>query len=211
MPLKKGAFFMSEPTVEANFGNVECNSYYPGHNVHWIPVLRKWVDEPRLEMTIRHIEGNSFELTSQGTSEILYNHAPSSLIKAIETADPSRFKKVGNTGAITITTTTGHAWIYFSKEPFIDCETPRPDYYEPYRYIDAEIARLEALATELPTMEQRLGAKERSLKAQHIKQLQETNKHQKIVTISGYQTVCSCGLLLDNIRRIDEEAGHITY
>jgi hypothetical protein len=115
---------MSKPTVEGNLGTVECQSYHPGHNVHWIPVLRKWVDEPRLPMTIRHITANAFEITSEGKSEIVYNHNPSAVIRAIETANPNHFKKVGNTGAITIESNRDHSWLYFSSEPFIDCETP---------------------------------------------------------------------------------------
>lgn len=202
---------MSEPTIEANYGSVECDSYKSGHNVHWIPVLRKWVDEPRLPMTIRHIEGNCFEITSQGKSQLGYNHNPTAVIQAIKNADPSRFKKVGNTGAITLSNDKGHAWIYFSNEPFIDCETPQPKYYDRYRYIDKEIERLEELATTLPTLEKRLGAKELSLKAQFIKRLQNENAHKTIMYVAGYKTVCSCGLLLDNPRKIDEGAGHITY
>ena len=202
---------MSEPTIEANYGSVDCDSYHPGHNVHWIPVLRKWVDEPRLPMTIRHIEGNCFEITSQGESQLGYNHNPTAVIRAIKNADPSRFKKVGNTGAITLSNDKGHAWIYFSNEPFIDCETPQPKYYDKYRYIDKEIERLEELAITLPTLEKRLGAKELSLKAQFIKRLQKENAHKTIMYVAGYKTVCSCGLLLDNLRKIDEEAGHITY
>jgi hypothetical protein len=202
---------MSEPTVEANLGTVECQSYHPGHNVHWIPVLRKWVDEPRLPMTIRHITANAFEITSEGKSEIVYNHNPSAVIKAIKETDPKKFKKVGNTGAITIESNKGHAWLYFSDEPFIDCEQPQPKYYDKYRYIDKEIERLEELATTLPTLEKRLGAKELSLKAQFIKRLQKENAHKTFMSVAGYKTVCSCGLLLDNIREIDEEVGHIDF
>lgn len=202
---------MTEPTVEANLGTVECQSYHPGHNLHWIPVLNKWRDEPRRPMTIRHIEGNSFEITSQGKSQLAYNHNPTAVIRAIKNADPSRFKKVGNTGAITVSNDKGHAWIYFSNEPFIDCETPQPKYYDKYRYIDKEIERLEELALSLPTLEKRLGAKELRLKAQFIKRLQLENAHKTFMYVSGYKTVCSCGLLLDDIRKIDEEVGHITY
>ena len=202
---------MSEPTVEANLGTVECDSYKAGHNVHWIPVLKKWTNEPRIPMTIRHITSNAFEITSAGETEIVYNHNPSAVIKAIQDAKPHWFKKVGNTGAITIESNRGHAWLYFSNEPFVDCETPQPKYYDKYRYIDKEIERLEELALSLPTLEKRLGAKELSLRAQFIKRLQKENAHKTFMSVSGYQTVCSCGLLLDDIRKIDEEVGHITY
>ena len=202
---------MSEPTVEANLGTVECTSYKAGHNVHWIPVLKKWTNEPRIPMRICHITSNAFELTSDGKSEIVYNHNPSAVIKAIQEAKPHWFKKVGNTGAITIESNRGHAWLYFSNEPFIDCETPQPKYYDKFRFIDNEIAKLEELASSAPTIEKRIGAKELSLKAQHIKRYQLENSHKTVVTTSTYQTVCTCGLLLDFVRRIDVGAGHIEY
>jgi hypothetical protein len=202
---------MSEPTVEGNLGTVECDSYKAGHNVHWIPVLRKWTNEPRIPMTIRHITSNAFEITSAGETEIVYNHNPSAVIKAIQDAKPHWFKKVGNTGAITIESNRGHAWLYFSNEPFIDCETPQPKYYDKFRYIDREIERLEELSKSAPTLEERLVAKELALKAQHIKHYQIENAHRKVVTTSTYERVCTCGLLLDFERLIDVGVGHIDY
>jgi hypothetical protein len=202
---------MSEPTVESNLGTVECDSYLAGHNVHWIPVLKKWTNEPRISMTIRHITSNAFEITSEGKTEIVYNHNPTAVIRSIEDAKPSLLKKVGNTGAITIESNRGHAWLYFSNEPFIDCETPQPKYYDKFRYIDKEIARLEELAITAPTIETRIGAKELSLKAQDIKRHQVANAHKTVVTTSDYQSVCTCGLLLAFERKIDVGAGHIEY
>jgi len=202
---------MSEPTVEANLGTVECDSYKAGHNVHWIPVLKKWTNEPRIPMTIRHITSNAFEITSDGNSEIVYNHNPSAVIRSIEDAKPSWFKKVGNTGAITIESNRGHAWLYFANEPFIDCETPQPKYYDKFRYIDQEIERLEELATTAPTLEKRIGAKELALRAQHVKRYQLENAHRKVVFTSSYQTVCTCGLILDFEREIDANVGHVDY
>ena len=202
---------MSEPTVESNLGTVECQSYHPGHNVHWIPVLRKWTDEPRLPMTIRHITSNAFEITSEGKTEILYNHNPSAVIKAIENAAPHLFKKVGNTGAITIETKRGHAWIYFSAEPFIDCETPQPRYYDKFRFIDQEIEKAEHESITNPDINKRLGAKEIELNLKQIKKWQLENAHKKTTTFSGYEMVCSCGLLLDFKRNIDVGLGHINH
>ena len=202
---------MSEPTVEGNLGTVECQSYHPGHNVHWIPVLRKWVDEPRLPMTIRHITANAFEITSEGKSEIVYNHNPSAVIRAIQDKDPKKFKKVGNTGAITIESNKGHAWLYFSGEPFIDCEQPQPRYYGKFRYIDKEIEKAEHEAKTNPDINRKLGAKEIELKLKQIKRWQLENSHKTLYTVSGYEKVCSCGLLLDFKRKIDVGVGHIRY
>jgi hypothetical protein len=202
---------MSKPTVEANYGSVECNSYLAGHNVHWIPVLRKWVDEPRLPMTIQHIEGNLFEITSEGKTERLYNHDPKAVINAIKNNEQSRFKKVGNTGAITIDRDGGHGWIYFGEDSFMDCQTPRPTYYERYRNIDKEITRLEGVLKTMTT-EWDIQTTTRFIeRAKHINKLQLTNAHEKLKSVCGYADVCSCGLNLNNIRRIDEVLGHITY
>ena len=202
---------MSKPTVEGNLGTVECQSYHPGHNVHWIPVLRKWVDEPRLPMTIRHITANAFEITSEGKSVIVYNHNPSAVIRAIKEKDPKKFKKVGNTGAITIESNKGHAWLYFSDEPFIDCEQPKPRYYDKFRYIDKEIEKAEHAAKTNPDINIQLGAKVRELKLKRIKKWQRENAHKPMSTLSGYELVCSCGLLLDFKRKIDIGVGHIKY
>jgi hypothetical protein len=201
---------MSKPTVEGNLGTVECQSYHPGHNVHWIPVLRVWAKEPRLPMTIRHITANAFEITSEGKSEIVYNHNPSAVISAIKEKDPTKFKKVGNTGAITIESNTRHGWIYFSNEPFIDCEQPQPRYYDKFRYIDKEIEKAEHEAKTNPDINRKLGAKEIELKLKQIKRWQLENAHKMMYTLSGYEKVCSCGLLLDFKRMIDVGVGHIT-
>lgn len=202
---------MSEPTVEANLGTVECEKFAPGHNVHWIPVLRVWAEEPRLPMTIRHITSNAFEITSEGKSEILYNHDPQAVVRAIKESDPKDFKLVGNTGAVTIESNRGHSWIYFTNEPFVSCDVPQPKYYDKFRYIDKEIARLEDSVINSPTLDQRVGAKVLLLKAQHIKKLQQENAHKTYMTVSGYDKACTCGLLLDIQRKIDEGVGHIDY
>ena len=202
---------MTQPTIEANYGSVDCNSYYPGHNVHWIPVLRKWVDEPRLPMTIKHIEGNEFEITSGDITQRLFNHDPRAVISAIKNNDQSCFKKVGNTGAITIDTPTGHGWIYFSTDSFMDCQVPRPTYYERYKDIDKEIARHEERLKTVTTDWDIQTTTRFIERAKHIKHLQLTNAHERLKSVSGYSDVCSCGLNLTNIRRIDEAVGHITY
>ena len=202
---------MTTPTVEANYGGVECSSYAPGHNLHWIPVLRKWVDEPRLDMTIKHIKDNAFEITWQDQTQVFYNHDPKALIHAIATKDPSQFKKVGEQNAITIETPTGHGWFYFATEPFPDCQTPNPKYYDRYRNIDKEIERLEGVLEIMQFERDKENTRIYIERAKHIKQLQQTNAHEKLKTLSGYETVCSCGLLLDNIRRVDEAVGHVTF
>ena len=202
---------MSEPSVESNLGTVECQSYHPGHHVHWIPVLRVWAKEPRLPMTIRHITSNAFEITSEGKTEIVYNHNPSAVIKAIETAKPQWFKKVGNTGAITIESNRGHSWLYFSTEPFVDCETPQPRYYDKYRFIDQEIEKAEHEAKTNPDIHRQISAKKTELHLKQIKQWQLENAHKSMATVPGYQSVCSFGLLLDFKRKMDVGVGHIDH
>ena len=200
---------MTTPTVESNYTDIECSSYQPGHNVHWIPVLRKWADEPRLPMTIKHIEGNQFEITSEGITELVYNHDPKAVIAAIK--NQRDFKKVGNTGAVTIKTKTGHGWFYFGDDPVMECQIPNPKYYDRYRNIDKEIERLEGVLEIMQTDLDKQNTQFYIDRAKHIKQLQLTNAHEKLKTLSGYDTVCSCGLLLDNIRRLDEAVGHVNY
>ncbi|MEY4452013.1 MAG: hypothetical protein RLZZ380_1134 [Actinomycetota bacterium] len=202
---------MSEPSVEANLGSVECNSYKAGHNVHWIPVLKEWTNEPRIPMTIRHITSNAFEITCDGKSQIVYNHNPSAVIKAIHDAKLHWFKKVGNTGAITIESNRGHVWLYFSDEPFIDCEQPQPRYYDKFRFIDKEIEKAEHQAKTNPDINKQVGAKVLELKLKHIKKLQLENAHKTMSTFSGYELVCSCSLLLDFKRKIDVGVGHVNY
>jgi hypothetical protein len=202
---------MSEPTVEGNLGTVECDSYKAGHNVHWIPVLKKWTNEPRIPMTIRHISGNAFEISTKMKTEILFNHNPSAVIRAIKDAKPQWFKKVGNTGAITIESNRGHAWLYFSNEPFIDCETPQPKYFETYRFIDQAIEEQEVLEKNAPSIERRIQAATRILKLKQVKGWQTENKHQKIGLSHEAMTVCSCGLILDFERKINVGVGHVDY
>jgi hypothetical protein len=202
---------MSEPTIESNLGTVECDSYKAGHNVHWIPVLKKWTNEPRIPMTIRHISGNAFEISTKTKTEILFNHNPSAVIKAIETAKPEWFKLVGNTRAVTIESNRGHAWLSFSSEPFIDCETPQPKYFNTYRFIDQSIEEQKELEKNAPSIERRIQARTRLLKLKQVKGWQTTNKHQKIGLVHEAITVCSCSLILDFERKIDLGVGHIDY
>lgn len=103
-------------------GTSNCSCYWPGHNLHWIPVLRVWVPEPRLPMSIEALEDVSFLITAQGQTAVYYTHAPEQTRRLIKKFKPEAWKLVGKTGAVQIEDQKGHGWVYFSKEKVNNCE-----------------------------------------------------------------------------------------
>lgn len=109
--------------IEGNaVGSSNCSCYWPGHILHWIPVLNVWVPEPRLPMTIEALEDDSFLITAEGKSTVYYTHTPEQTRRLIKIFKPEAWKLVGKTGAVQIEDHEGHGWVYFSKEKVNNCE-----------------------------------------------------------------------------------------
>lgn len=116
----------SEPTIEQSAGDVEgCESFHPGHNTHWIPVLKKYPKHPRAEAVVAHVEGKQFTVTSMGRTWTYYFHDPETLIAVIANR-PKGFKHVLGTSYITSEIATGHAWFNLSAEPLKPCQGKQP-------------------------------------------------------------------------------------
>lgn len=116
----------STPRVFATAGGGHCTSYWPGHNTHWIPAIRKYVSSPRQGVSIRFIEGNAFEVTFDGQSHKWFYHDPEVLAHCINT-DPDNFVLVTGTSFINFNWHGKEgtvAWFYMAKEDLADCIFP---------------------------------------------------------------------------------------
>jgi len=116
----------SEPRVHQSAGGGNCQSYWPGHNTHWIPAIRKYVSSPRQDVRIRHIEGNEFEVVFDGVTHRWFYHDPRVLVARIA-ADPDNFALVTGTSFINYNWRNkagGVAWFYMAKDEMSDCIYP---------------------------------------------------------------------------------------
>ena len=80
---------------------VKCAFFWPGHNFHWIPLMR--LSEPRIPVQAVWLEDDSFEVTVEGRTEIWYHHEPARLKSALAKCRPSDVKA-----------TQGRPWLFIN-------------------------------------------------------------------------------------------------
>ena len=119
---------MSEPRVHQSAGGGACNTFESGHNTHWIPAIRKFVDSPRQSIRIQHIENNEFEVEFNGIKHRWYYHAPEVLASLID-RDPDNFTVVIGRKFVNYNFNGegGIAWFNMSHEPIEKCPTDESD------------------------------------------------------------------------------------
>ena len=116
-----------QPRVFQTAGGGNCTSYWPGHNTHWIPAIRKYVSSPRQDVSIRHIEGNEFEVTFDGQSHRWFYHDPDVLARCIVN-DPTNFVLVSGTSFVNYNwhgQQGSVAWFYLAEDEYTDCIFPQ--------------------------------------------------------------------------------------
>jgi hypothetical protein len=80
---------------------VNCAYFWPGHNFHWIPLLRH--SEPRIPVEATWLEANAFEVKVEGRTEIWYHHDPERLKDALAKCRKSDVKA-----------TQGRPWLFIN-------------------------------------------------------------------------------------------------
>jgi hypothetical protein len=80
---------------------VKCAYFWPGHNFHWIPLLRH--SEPLIPVEAAWIQGNAFEVKVEGRTEIWYHHDPERLKDALSKCRKSDVKA-----------TQGRPWLFIN-------------------------------------------------------------------------------------------------
>lgn len=131
---EKGAFMPQDPDESVLYAAQQnCSCYKKGHNLHWIAVLKKWPDEPRIPVSIFEAPDEAFLVEAADSSKVFYCHAPARLAALIKRHGSANWQLVGNTGAITTPKQPNgaHTWSYLSEEPVSNCEKNRCECYSP--------------------------------------------------------------------------------
>lgn len=123
---------MPEASVHSSPSNVRCSKYHPGHNTHWIPVLRVYVKTPRIAASVNHVRDHEFTVTIDGQVHNWFFHAPEQLSQAIA-ANSQGFKSVQDTTFLNFVNPDGGiSWFYLAKAPIEPCEQTSFKRYEEY-------------------------------------------------------------------------------
>ena len=60
----------------------DCQAYAAGHHFHWIPIFKYSKEKEFAE--VKFLEGQAFEITTQGETHTWYHHDPERLKEALE-------------------------------------------------------------------------------------------------------------------------------
>ena len=110
-----------------------CSCYKKGHNLHWIAVLKKWPDEPRIPVSIVAAPNDAFLVTTDAGIQVLYCHSPARVAWLIEQNGSHGWSLVGDTGAMTTAKRADGSmtWSFFSDQPVGNCEKSKCECYDP--------------------------------------------------------------------------------
>ena len=131
---EKGAFMPQDPDESLLYAAQQnCSCYKKGHNLHWIAVLKKWPDEPRIPVSIVEAPNGAFLVTSSEGLNVLYCHAPGRLAALINRYGSDGWRLVGTTGAITtrVQPDGSCTWAYLNEDPVANCEETPCECYDP--------------------------------------------------------------------------------
>lgn len=168
-----------------------CQSYQPGHHLHWIPATRAWNDKPRHKIT--KIESNpddTFSITYNGQTKVMHYHDPKYLRAVLEQYPDEQWLAVGDTGAIQ-TNDQVAKWIHLSPTPVENCaEVYIKKVHDNY---DKAVLRTKQLIAILELPDQAKKAKEFLAHLEYIKTLKYWDDH--IITFDLFgDPQCSCTL-----------------
>ncbi len=99
---------------------VKCAFFWPGHNFHWIPLMR--YSEPRIPVQALWLEDDSFEVKVEGRTEIWYHHDPARLKEALAKCRPSDVKATQGRSWLFINHGTGSYAFNCAKKPIEACQ-----------------------------------------------------------------------------------------
>lgn len=168
-----------------------CQSYLPGHHVHWIPGLNKWADLPRHEITeITTNPNDTFTVVSNGVSQLMHFHDPDYFRTLLRSIPTNQWFAVGNTGAIQTKGTTNQ-WIYLSPTPVPNCADEYIKHIK--ENYDRAVTRTKHLIEKKELPEQAAKAKEFLTHLEYIKTLKYWDDHIIEFDLFGAPK-CSCAL-----------------
>jgi hypothetical protein len=166
-----------------------CQSYQPGHHIHWIPATRVWNDEPR--HPISSIEANTddtFTIVLNGQTKVMHYHDPKYLRAVLERNPDETWLAVGDTGAIQ-TDDQVAKWIHLSPSPVKNCAAAYiKEIHDNY---DKAVLKTNQLIAILEFPDQAKKAKEFLTHLEYIKTLEYWDDHIISFDLFG-APVCSC-------------------
>ena len=131
---EKGAFMPQDPNESLlDAAQRNCSCYKPGHNLHWIPVLKRWADEPRIPASIVAAPNGAFLVTSEAGLQVLFCHAPARLANLIQKLGSHGWSLVGDTKAMTAPDQPSgtRSWVFLTDQPVNNCEKNHCECYDP--------------------------------------------------------------------------------
>ena len=131
---EKGAFMPQDANESLlDVAQRNCSCHKAGHNLHWIAVLKKWADEPRIPASIVAAPSEAFLVTSEAGLQVLYCHAPARLANLIDAYGSHGWSLVGETKAMTAPQQPNgsKSWVLLSEHPVNNCEKKQCDCYDP--------------------------------------------------------------------------------
>jgi hypothetical protein len=167
-----------------------CQSYLPGHHIHWIPATRVWNTQKRHPITeFKANPDDTFTITYNGQTRVMYYHDPKYLRAVLEQYPDEKWLAVGDTGAIQ-TNDQIVKWIHLSPTPVKDCAAAYIK--EIHVNYDKAVLRTNQLIAILELSGQSKKAKEFLTHLEYIKTLKYWDDHIISSDVFGNPT-CTCG------------------
>jgi hypothetical protein len=82
---KRSAMSNNRPEVRELTSATSCQSYAPGHQVHWIQARVKR-EEPKVDVQIKILDLNRLEITASDFSKIYFHHDSELITRALDRA-----------------------------------------------------------------------------------------------------------------------------
>ena len=103
-----------------------CDLYTPGHQVHWIPPLRVYVDAPRRPVRVEDLNPDGWCTVLDGGQVLRWwNHDPLRMADLVALADGQMLRVGGSTFLTTPVRDGRCSWIYLAEEA-TPCRTWQP-------------------------------------------------------------------------------------
>ena len=100
-------------------GPLHCGSYHNGHQTHWIPVLRVYVETPRHPVSLESVSDDGWLTLRQDGQELRLWHHDVAHVRYLERR---QWRRVGDTSFLV----AGNSWVCCGREPSPCPETVHP-------------------------------------------------------------------------------------
>jgi len=105
-----------------------CQSFWPGHVTHWIPVLRVYAETPRDPIQIEHLGGTAFRVLDLNTQEthIWHHHQPRRLARYLG-EHPLNVVRVRGAEYVIVKHPDGGYWFNMSLTEINECPAQKAE------------------------------------------------------------------------------------